>query len=52
MAVESQVVDEIDGGVQVDQPLKSIVQYSNYFSVIDSNDHKIRLEDALRFIKG
>lgn len=35
-----------------DQPLKSITQYSRYLSSIDPSDHKVKLEDALRFIKG
>lgn len=48
-------MDENEGGFQPDQPLKSITQYTNYLSITsagDSNDHKTKLEDALRFIKG
>ena len=47
-----QMNEEMDGGIQLDQPLKSITQYTQYYSVMDANDHKNRLEDALRFIKG
>ena len=45
MQAESQqmISDEVDGGVQVDQPLKSIVHYTNYYSTLDGNDHKNRL---------
>lgn len=36
----------------VDQPLKSITQYSKLLTNIDREDHKNKLEEALRFIKG
>lgn len=32
--------------------MKSITQYTQYYTVHDANDHKNKLEDALRFIKG
>jgi hypothetical protein len=35
-----------------DQPLKSITTYSKYLTVMDPEDHKTKLEDAFRFIKG
>ena len=47
-----QANDEAEGGTQLDQPLKSITQYTQHYSVIDPNDHRSRLEDAYRFIKG
>lgn len=52
MLGEQQPNEELEAAVVPDQPLKSIVQYSNYYTVVDPNDHKGRLEDALRFIKG
>ena len=36
----------------MDQPLKSFTIYSKYFTVFDPDDHKNKLEDSLRFIKG
>jgi hypothetical protein len=36
----------------LDQPLKSIICYSNYYTSCDPQEHKNRLEDAYRFIKG
>ncbi len=44
MPIESQASgEEGEGGIQADQPLKSIVNYSNYYSIIDQNDHKVKL---------
>jgi hypothetical protein len=36
----------------LDKQLKSIICYSNYYNNIDAQEHKNRLEDAYRFIKG
>jgi hypothetical protein len=36
----------------VDQPLKSITQYSRLWTNTDPEEHKFKLEEALRFIKG
>lgn len=52
MIGELQPNEELEAAVVAEQPLKSIVQYSNYYTLMDPNDHKSRLEDALRFIKG
>lgn len=37
---------------QMDQPLKSFMTYSKYLNTFEPEDHKNKLEDALRFIKG
>jgi hypothetical protein len=33
-----------------DQPLKTIAQYSKYLSEMKPEDHRAKLEDALKFI--
>ena len=44
--------EEEGGGVQPDQPLKSITEYTRFYTALDAVDHRNRLEDAYRFIKG
>jgi hypothetical protein len=54
MQAESQQLNEEPeaGGFQVDQPLKSITEYSKHLTHLEPAEHRVRLEDALRFIKG
>lgn len=51
MISEAQPNEELEAAA-LDQPLKSIVCYSNYYNNVDAQEHKTRLEDAYRFIKG
>ena len=51
MIEEEEINEEVEMAV-IDQPLKSIMKYSRYFLTFDAEDHKNKLEDALRFIKG
>ena len=56
-AKSNSMIAEMEDGDQIEaivpeQPLKSINYYSRYFSVINPEDHKTKLEDALRFITG
>jgi hypothetical protein len=52
MIGELQPNEELEAAAILEQPLKSIVCYSNYYTHIDALEHKSRLEDAYRFIKG
>lgn len=51
MIAESQPNEELEA-LALEQPLKSIIYYSNYYTNVDALEHRTRLEDAYRFIKG
>jgi septal ring factor EnvC (AmiA/AmiB activator) len=33
-------------------PLKTVTNYSRYFNKFDANDHRSRLEDAIKFVNS
>ena len=51
MLPEPESAEELEMAVP-EQPLKSIYYYSRYFLTMNPEDHKTKLDDALRFITG
>lgn len=50
--MEEEFAPESEDTFNPEMPLKTVTNYSRYFNKFDANDHRIRLEDAIKFINS